>query len=101
MSGCTFQFDETPFSLGEKRTLHCQYGIHYYKSKPHTNDRVFMQGTRKKGCEAHIQIVEFNIYPNFSMKLMISTELSQKRIRIIREDHLKALREIFLMRDSR
>ena len=50
-----------------------------------------MQGTRKKGCEAHIQIVEFK----FSMKLMMSTELSQKRIRIIREDHLKALREIF------
>ena len=70
-------------------------GIHYYKSKPHTSDRVFMQGTRKKGCEAHIQIVEFIIYPKFSMKLMMSTELSQKRIRIIREDHLKALREIF------
>ena len=54
-----------------------------------------MQGTRKKGCEAHIQIVEFKTYPKFSMKWMMSPELSQKRIRIIREDRLTSLREIF------
>ena len=54
-----------------------------------------MQGTRKKGCEAHIQIVEFKTYPKFSMKWMMSPELSQKRIRIIHEDRLNSLREIF------
>ena len=41
-----------PFSLGEKRTLDCQYGTKYYKSKPHSSDRVFLQGTRKKACQA-------------------------------------------------
>ena len=60
-----------------------------------------MQGTRKKGCEAHIQIVEFKTYPKFSMKWMMSPELSQKRIRIIREDRLNSLREIFFGRLSR
>ena len=55
-----------------------------------------MQGTRKKGCEVHIQIVESKTYPKFSMKWMMSPELSsQKRIRIIREDRLISLREIF------
>ena len=56
-------FDDTPFSLGEKRTLHCQYGIQYYKSKSHTSDRVLLQGTRKKGFTALIEIMEYNIYP--------------------------------------
>lgn len=94
MGGHVFQFEDTPFSIGEKRTLHCQYGIQYYKSKPHTSDRVFMQGTRKKGCTAHIEIIEFNVYPKFSIKSMMSPELSQKRIRFIREDNLKELRKI-------
>ena len=62
------EFDNTPFSLGEKRTLHCQYGTHYYKLKPHTSNRVFLQGTRKKGCLAHIEIVQFNLYPQSSVK---------------------------------
>ena len=57
-----------PFSLGEKRTLDCQYGTKYYKSKPHSSDRVFLQGTRKKGCQAHIQILEFCIYPQYGVK---------------------------------
>ena len=27
-------FDNTPFSLGEKRILNCQYGHHYYNPIP-------------------------------------------------------------------
>ncbi len=34
------EFDNIPFSLGERRTLHCQHKTHYYKPKPHTSDRV-------------------------------------------------------------
>ena len=42
-------------SLGRKANtslVYCQYGVHYYKSKPHTSGRVFVQATRKKGCLA-------------------------------------------------
>ena len=53
------QFEDMPFSLGEKRTLDCQYGTKYYKSKPPSSDRVFLQGTRKKGCQAHIYTFSF------------------------------------------
>ena len=87
------QFENTPFSLGEKRTLHCQYGVQYYKSKPHTSGRVHLQGTRKKGCLAHIEIIEFNLYPQYSVKSMIYPALSQKKVRSIREDSLKTLRK--------
>ena len=63
-----------PFNLGEKRTLHCQYGVQYYKSKPHTSDRVFLQGTRKKGCIAHIEIVEFNLYLHYHVQVTTSSQ---------------------------
>ena len=90
------QFEDTPFSLGEKRTLHCQYGLQYYKAKPHTSDRVFLQGTRKKGCQAHIDIMEFKVYPQYSVKSMITPDLSQKKVRSIRENRLKTLREAIM-----
>ena len=88
------QFEDMPFSLGEKRTLDCQYGTKYYKSKPHFSDRVFLQGTRKKGCQAHIQILEFCIYPQYGVKTQQSQSLSLKKTRNIRESSLKRLREV-------
>ena len=37
--------------------------------------------------------MEFNLYPQYSIKSIVSPDLSQKKIRLIREDHLKSLRE--------
>ena len=48
------QFDGVPFSIGEKRTMDCQYGQQYYKPRTTLNKRVRLQGTRKMGCKAHI-----------------------------------------------
>ena len=99
VNSSAIQFEDTPFSLGEKRILHCQYGVQYYKSKPHSSDKVFMQGT---GCTAQIEINEFVIYPKYSIKSTLSPVLSkstlspvlsQKRIRKLREDSLKSLRK--------
>ena len=39
---CKTNMAISTFSLGERRTLHYQYGIQYYKAKPRTSDRVFM-----------------------------------------------------------
>ena len=86
----TIQFENTPFSLGEKQILHCQYGNQYYQSKSHTSGRVFLQGTRKKGCLAHIEVVEFNLYPQYCVQITTS---SQNQARMVRENNLKALRK--------
>ena len=32
-AGTTISFDNTPFQIGYKRDLECQYGNHYYKNK--------------------------------------------------------------------
>ena len=32
--GKTIDFDNTPFVIGEKRDLHCQFGDHYFNKKP-------------------------------------------------------------------
>ncbi len=64
-----------------------------YKQKPHTSDRVYLQGTRKKGCLAHIEIVKFNLYPQYSVKSTVLPEMSLKKVRNIRENSLKALKQ--------
>ena len=51
-------FDDMPFTVSEKWILDCQYGTKYYKSKEHSSSRVYLQGTRKIGCRAHIEITE-------------------------------------------
>ena len=84
-------FDDTPFSLGEKRNLDCQYGHHYYKSKSHSSSKVFLQGSRKNGCKAHINIVEFNLYPEYSIKQSVSSRASKNQLQKSREANLSEL----------
>ena len=88
-------FDDTPFSLGENRTLDCQYGHHYYKSKSHSSKKVFLQGSRKNGCKAHINIVEFNLYPEYSIKQSVSSRASKNQLWKSREANLSELQKLF------
>ena len=37
--------------------------------------------------------MEFNVYPQYSVKSMIFPDLSQKKTRLIHEDRLKSLQE--------
>jgi len=71
-------FGDTPFTLGEKRLMDCQYGVHYKKPKSTTNKRVYLQGTRKKGCRAHIEITQFNLYPEYSVHSLLSPNYPKK-----------------------
>lgn len=32
-------FDNTPFIIGEKRDLHCQFGDHYFKKKEYLSNK--------------------------------------------------------------
>ena len=61
----------------------------------HSSNKVYLQGSRKKGCKAHINIVEFNLYPEYSIKQSISSGISQNQIRKVREEGLSELRNSF------
>ena len=51
--------------------MDCQYGVHYKKPKqpkePNQIERIYLQGTRKQGCLAHVEIREFLLYPEYSV----------------------------------
>ena len=108
----TIQFGCTPFSLGEKRSLDCQYGVQYKKVKTGSDSsnqksegtkkkkRVYLQGTRKKGCAAHIQILEFNLYPEYSVDDLLSEDMVPKQVRMVKEGSLKSLREALQQNDN-
>ena len=93
MGSHKLEFNGIPFSIGGKRILDCQYGVQYKKPKPPTSSRVFLQGSRKKGCRAHIEITEFNLYPEYSTKSKISPLTSQKQARKVREVKLGLLQQ--------
>ena len=58
--GCNLlKFDGVPFSIDDVRTLDCQFGEKYYKQKKPLGKRLWLQGTRKLGCAAHVQIKSF------------------------------------------
>ena len=55
----------------------------------------YLDQEKKKGCKAHINIIEFNLYPEYSIKQSISSGISQNQIRKIREEGLSELRNSF------
>ena len=62
-------FENTPFSIAETRKLDCQFGPHYYKDRPQkSKSRVCLQGTRKIGCHAHIELKKCILYPEHELQ---------------------------------
>lgn len=86
------EFNGTPFSIGETRFLDCQHGSQYKKPNPSTSSRVFLQGSKKKGCTAHIKTTEFILYPEYSTS-SVSLFTSQKQARKVREKMLTSLQQ--------
>ena len=80
------QFGAIPFTLGEKRLLDCQYGVYYKKPKSNSSNQVYLQGTRKKGCPAHIEITQSDLYPEYSVHSHMAPNPSQKQAHKIREE---------------
>jgi len=62
--GTTVSFDNIPFFL-EVRILDCQYGEHYFKKRENGNKRLWLQGSRKTGCQANIKIKSYTTYPDY------------------------------------
>lgn len=69
--------------------MDCQHGQHYYKPRKSVNKQVRLQGTRKKGCTAHIIIRQYILYPEYSI---LQEFESKRQERLAREDALAQLR---------
>jgi len=54
---------------------------------------MYLQGTKKKGCPAHIEILEFKLYPEYSVDDLLSEDMLPKQARRVKEESLKSLRE--------
>ena len=70
------EFQNTPFSIGEKHHLHCQFGDKCFGKKDiekprqqtaSKQSRLSLQGTRKIGCPAGVHIHEYVLYPEYSV----------------------------------
>ena len=60
-------FNDIPFSISENILLDCQYGQKYYKQKPKQGNEVWLQGTRKVGYMAHVEVKSFKLYPQYAI----------------------------------
>ena len=103
-AGTSISFKNTPFQIGYKRDLDCQYGNHYYKnkqesSKGSTKDakdkklpRLRTQGTRKQGCRACIHIREYVLFSEYSIEDDITKNMSKWKLRQLKEEKIRILR---------
>ena len=87
----TAEFCSTPFSMGDRRILHCQYGEHYFKAHNRTSKRMKLQSTRKIGCKAHIEVKSFALYPDYCIVSKLISATSEKQKRKLKESTLNRL----------
>ena len=85
-------FDHIPFSVAEVKLLDCQFGEKYYKQKPPKGERLWLQGTRKHGCAAHITVKSYTLYPSNGIDKADKT-LSKWKLRCLCAERLSKLRE--------
>ena len=99
-NGQVTEFGNTPFCLLEKRTLDCQFGKQYYKDKPRRSSRAMVQGTRKLGCPAHIEIKVYEVFPEYSIAESVLTQNSKRALRMLKEDKMTRLKTALSMKDN-
>lgn len=54
---------------------------------------MYIQGTRKLGCHAHVKVVEYKLYPDYALGPMETKPLKNKQLRQLREENLHALKQ--------
>ena len=81
-------FENTPFV--RKETRECQFGPHYFKKRERTSSLIYLQGTRKLGCHAHIDICEYRLYPEYAFSATETKCLKSKQLRQLWESKLYA-----------
>ncbi len=83
------QLDNTPFTIVETRRLECQFGQRYYKEKPQKSSRLKLQGSRKIGCHAHIEVKKCTVYPDYRVT---EEEMKRLTLRTLREKKMNTLK---------
>lgn len=84
----------TPFMVTEHRKLDCQFGAHYYKEKKSKGSlKVHLQGSRKKGCAAHMSIKHITLFPEYAVPSQLAFNLSKKELREERESKMTQLKQ--------
>ena len=73
-------FNDIPFSVNEMKVLDCQFGEKYYKEKLKQGKKVWLQGTRKMGCMAHIEVKGFTLYPEYGINQCEKVGLSKWKV---------------------
>ena len=86
-------FENKPFEVVRKETRECQFGPHYFKKRERTSSQIYLQGTRKLGCHAHIDICEYRLYPEYALSATETKCLKSKQLRQLRESKLLALKQ--------
>ena len=87
-------FNDIPFSVNEMKVLDCQFGGKYYKEKSKQGKKVWLQGTRKMGCMAHIEVKGFTLYPEYGINQCEKVGLSKWKVQCLKEDKLKELNKM-------
>ena len=70
----------------ETKLLDCQFGPKYFKEKPVQGKRLWLQGTRKIGCKAHVEVKAFNLYPEYAVTKRETDGLSNWKLRCLQEE---------------
>ena len=80
-----------PSSQGSQH-LQCQYGPKYYKAKPKKGKQLRLQGTRKIGCPAHIDVKQYTLFPDYRLEPGELQGKTKHQIRLLREEKMQKLR---------
>ena len=71
------ELENTPFIVTEHRKLDCQFGAHYYREKKSKGSlKMHLQGSRKKGCAAHMSIKYIDLFPDYAVPSQLAQNLS-------------------------
>ena len=64
-AGKVINFMNTPFSIGEKRDLHCQFGTHYFGQKATRNLKQPTESQLNEKSESSALVHEYILYPEY------------------------------------
>ena len=86
------EFNGVPFSVGDVRILDCQFGEKYCKQNKPLGKQLWLQGTRKLGCGAHIQTKSFVLYP-CRVCSCTNRDVSKWKLQCLHQEKLSKLKE--------
>ena len=84
------EFNGVPFCVAGSTFYDCQFGQHYYKQEPKIDKKVWLQGTRKIGCAAHIEVKSYMLL--YTLSTTDDDFLSKWKLRCRKKEKLNELK---------